>query len=130
MAKEEILNTVGYEDFDEKQWDAAYSKYNDPDLSDYDSDNELDPVKTVFVDTGDKSGVESNNHMYSKPVTISIIGRPNSGKSTLVNRLLGTQRVIVDDMPGTTRDAIYNYTVHKGRKICLVDTAGLHKRNR
>ena len=100
MAKEEILNTVGYEDFDEKQWDAAYSKYNDPDLSDYDSDNELDPVKTVFVDTGDKSGVESNNHMYSKPVTISIIGRPNSGKSTLVNKLLGTQRVIVDDMPG------------------------------
>lgn len=63
-------------------------------------------------------------------VKIAIVGRPNVGKSTLVNRLLGEDRVIVFDMPGTTRDSIYIPYERQGKKYTLIDTAGVRKRGR
>ncbi|MEO0442672.1 MAG: ribosome biogenesis GTPase Der [Pseudomonadota bacterium] len=61
-------------------------------------------------------------------IKIAVVGRPNVGKSTLVNRLLGEQRVVVYDMPGTTRDSIYiNYTRHD-KAYTLIDTAGIRRR--
>ena len=63
-------------------------------------------------------------------VKIAIVGRPNVGKSTLVNRLLGEDRVIVYDMPGTTRDSIYIPYERQGKKYTLIDTAGVRKRGR
>lgn len=61
-------------------------------------------------------------------IKIAIVGRPNVGKSTLVNRLLGEERVVVYDMPGTTRDSVYiNYERH-GKPYTLIDTAGVRKR--
>jgi len=61
---------------------------------------------------------------------VAIVGRPNVGKSTLVNRLLGEERVIVFDEPGTTRDAIETEFERCGRRYILVDTAGLRRRGR
>ena len=59
-----------------------------------------------------------------------MIGRPNVGKSTLVNRLIGEERVIATDMPGTTRDSIFVPFERDGRKFTLIDTAGVRRRAR
>ncbi|WP_019518950.1 ribosome biogenesis GTPase Der [Faucicola boevrei] len=61
---------------------------------------------------------------------LAIIGRPNVGKSTLVNRLLGEERVVVFDMPGTTRDSIYIPFEREGQNYVLIDTAGVRRRGR
>ncbi len=61
---------------------------------------------------------------------IAIVGRPNVGKSSLVNALLGTDRTIVTDVPGTTRDAIDSVLRFHGEEIVLIDTAGLRKRSK
>lgn len=61
---------------------------------------------------------------------LAIIGRPNVGKSTLVNRLLGEDRVIVFDMPGTTRDSIYIPYERQGKQYTLIDTAGVRRQGR
>ncbi|HEY6515485.1 MAG TPA: ribosome biogenesis GTPase Der [Steroidobacteraceae bacterium] len=63
-------------------------------------------------------------------VRIAIIGRPNVGKSTLVNRLIGEDRVIANDQPGTTRDSILVPFERDGRKFQLIDTAGMRRRAR
>jgi GTP-binding protein len=61
-------------------------------------------------------------------IKIAVVGRPNVGKSTLVNRMLGEERVVVFDEPGTTRDSIYiNYERH-GKGYTLIDTAGIRRR--
>jgi GTP-binding protein len=61
---------------------------------------------------------------------IAIVGRPNVGKSTFVNALLGEDRVIACDEPGTTRDAIHVEFEHEGRRYTLIDTAGLRRRGK
>ena len=61
---------------------------------------------------------------------IALIGRPNVGKSTLVNRLLGEERVLAYDMPGTTRDSIYIPFERDGQAYTLIDTAGVRRRSR
>ena len=65
-----------------------------------------------------------------KPVKLAIIGRPNVGKSTLTNRILGEDRVIVYDMPGTTRDSIYIPMTRNDKEYVLIDTAGVRKRKK
>jgi GTP-binding protein len=65
-----------------------------------------------------------------KPVKVAVIGRPNVGKSTLVNTLLGEERVIAFDEPGTTRDSIYLDFEKNGRRYTLIDTAGVRRRGK
>jgi GTPase len=61
-------------------------------------------------------------------IKIAVVGRPNVGKSTLVNRMLGEDRVVVFDQPGTTRDSIYIDYEREGKKYTLIDTAGIRRR--
>ena len=61
---------------------------------------------------------------------IAIVGKPNVGKSSIVNKLLGENRVIVSDIAGTTRDAIDTNIVHNGKEYVFIDTAGLRRKNK
>ena len=61
-------------------------------------------------------------------IKLAIIGRPNVGKSTLTNRILGEERVVVFDAPGTTRDSVYIPMERNGREYTLIDTAGIRRR--
>jgi GTP-binding protein len=63
-------------------------------------------------------------------LSVAIVGRPNVGKSSLVNRMLGEERVVVSEVPGTTRDAVDTLLSVKGQAIRLVDTAGIRRKGR
>ncbi|WP_066801508.1 ribosome biogenesis GTPase Der [Moraxella oblonga] len=82
------------------------------------------------VITADMSEDEALDEPDESSLKLAIIGRPNVGKSTLVNRLLGEERVVVFDMPGTTRDSIYIPFEREGRSYTLIDTAGVRRRGR
>ncbi|QPT41470.1 ribosome biogenesis GTPase Der [Oligella ureolytica] len=73
---------------------------------------------------------EDDADLIEHRIKLAIVGRPNVGKSTLINALLGEERVIAFDLPGTTRDAIEIEFDHGERKYTLIDTAGLRKRGR
>lgn len=63
-------------------------------------------------------------------IKIAIVGRPNAGKSSIVNALLNTDRVIVSDVSGTTRDSIDSYITYKDKEFVIVDTAGIRKKSK
>ena len=84
----------------------------------------VDLVLEEFVADDDGTQLEG------KHPKIAIVGRPNVGKSTLVNTLLGEERVIAFDQPGTTRDSIYIDFERNGRAYTLIDTAGVRRRGR
>jgi len=71
---------------------------------------------------------EGETEVEVPPIRIAIIGRPNAGKSSLLNAILGEERVIVSDQPGTTRDSIDVELDYGGTRFVLVDTAGIRKR--
>jgi GTPase len=78
---------------------------------------------------GDEGGLVVDDGVAATP-RIAIVGRPNVGKSSLLNQLLGEERAIVSDIPGTTRDAIDTTLEWQGRELRLVDTAGLRRRGK
>jgi GTP-binding protein len=100
--------------------------------SDFDSDNEVNPLDTLdsLGRYTSKHAVTSDNKHKKKPIQLTIIGRPNVGKSTLVNQLLQEHRVIANDLAGTTRDAVRIQWIYAGRRVTLVDTAGIKSGSR
>lgn len=76
----------------------------------------------------EEEAAEEGEHDHR--IKLAIVGRPNVGKSTLINTLMGEERVIAFDMPGTTRDAIEIDFERDGRRYTLIDTAGLRKRGK
>ena len=83
----------------------------------------LDEVTRHF----DKETMEEEEDSRPK---IAVIGKPNAGKSSIVNALSGEQRVIVSDIPGTTRDAIDMVVEHEGKEYVFIDTAGLRRKSK
>jgi GTP-binding protein len=76
--------------------------------------------------TGDDEAAAGDN----RPIRLAVAGRPNAGKSTLINTWLGEERLVAFDQPGTTRDAIHVPFEHGGRRFELIDTAGLRRKGR
>lgn len=83
----------------------------------------LDEVVKNFPDTSKNEDDENTIH-------IALVGRPNVGKSSLTNALLGQERVIVSDVPGTTRDSIDTRWTHDGQPFVLIDTAGMRRKSK
>ncbi|MFW5959831.1 MAG: ribosome biogenesis GTPase Der [Chitinivibrionales bacterium] len=75
-------------------------------------------------------GSDGGDESVSDEINIAVLGCPNAGKSTLVNRFLGEERMIVDSVPGTTRDAIDSEVQYKGRSFRIIDTAGLRRKTK
>jgi len=85
----------------------------------------MDDILAPFADAGpDRAEVDADE----APLRIAVIGRPNVGKSTLINRLIGEERLVVFDQPGTTRDSVTVPFERDGRKYELIDTAGVRRR--
>ena len=84
-----------------------------------------DLLDAIVSQLGDKA-----NQHEDDSIRFSVIGRPNVGKSSIVNAILGEQRVIVADMEGTTRDAIDTSFTHDDKKYTIVDTAGIRRRGK
>jgi GTP-binding protein len=84
----------------------------------------------VLDDQSPEQGSQGSVNAKVQAMRVAIVGRPNAGKSTLINALLGEERVIAFDQPGTTRDALSIDFKHHGRDYTLVDTAGLRKRGK
>jgi GTP-binding protein len=83
----------------------------------------MERVLAGMTRTEDSTGLEDS-------IKVAVIGRPNVGKSTLINRLLGEERLITFDEPGTTRDAVYVPFERDGQRYTLIDTAGVRRRAR
>jgi GTP-binding protein len=78
--------------------------------------------------TPDETPDSAEEAVHDDSIKVAIIGRPNLGKSTLVNRFLGEERVIVLDMPGTTRDSVFIPFERDGQKYTFIDTAGVRRK--
>ncbi|MBW2458770.1 MAG: ribosome biogenesis GTPase Der [Deltaproteobacteria bacterium] len=82
-----------------------------------------DPPEPVSDDDS-----EEDEAAEREEIRVAVVGRPNAGKSSLINRLLGEERLLVDSRPGTTRDAIDSFIEKDGRRYLFVDTAGLRRK--
>ena len=92
-----------------------------------------DGVRYMIDDALDALGLPDEpeeDDRTDKPMRIAVVGRPNVGKSTFINTLIGEERVIAFDMPGTTRDAIDVPFTRNGKPYVMIDTAGLRKRGK
>lgn len=83
----------------------------------------LDEIISKFDDTMDRYDEDDS-------IKIAVIGKPNAGKSSIINRIIGEERVIVSNIPGTTRDAIDTKFESNGRNYTLIDTAGIRKKSK
>ncbi|MBL6735116.1 MAG: ribosome biogenesis GTPase Der, partial [Shewanellaceae bacterium] len=88
------------------------------------------PEQQLTGDDSDHTSAAYLAYLQTLPIKLAIVGRPNVGKSTLTNRILGEERVVVYDMPGTTRDSIYIPMERDGQAYTLIDTAGVRRRKK
>ena len=75
-------------------------------------------------------GEESQEEEEDDKIRVAIVGKPNVGKSSLINKMLGENRLIVSDVAGTTRDAVDTPITHNGKEYIFIDTAGLRRKNK
>ncbi|RIY33089.1 ribosome biogenesis GTPase Der [Psittacicella melopsittaci] len=124
--------------------DQEQALYDDQDDEEFEEEQELIDEEFEYLD---ESEIESKihdvteasirndlderaNQLLQNNIKIALVGRPNVGKSTLTNCLLGEDRVIVYDMPGTTRDSIYIPLEHNGQNYTIIDTAGVRRKGK
>ena len=87
-------------------------------------------VKEEIEKLVEREEISSDEDQASENMKIAVVGRPNVGKSSFVNNLLKSNRVIVSDIPGTTRDSIDTYFSYEDAKYTLIDTAGIRHRRK
>jgi len=90
----------------------------------------LDHITRDFPEEEVSEDVEEPEPEGPRPIRVAIIGRPNVGKSTLLNSLAGEERVIVTPIAGTTRDAVDETILHEGQEYVIVDTAGIRRKGK
>jgi GTP-binding protein len=124
-----------------KPWVLVANKVDDPASTDFYEFYELragDPVPVSAL-TGKNSGdmldvlverIPTAAEEVPDALRVAVVGRPNVGKSSLINRLLGEERLVVADTAGTTRDAIDTPMIFHGREVIFVDTAGLRRQTK
>jgi len=95
-------------------------------------DDVVDTLRHVVAEAAEdtEEGVGAEASEAAEGVHIAIVGRPNVGKSSLLNKLLGEERVIVSSVPGTTRDAVDTQLEWEGTPVTLIDTAGMRRRGK
>jgi len=96
----------------------------------YGFDTLLEAITARLAPAGPVQETAPAPENQEKQVNVAIIGRPNVGKSTMLNRLAGVERSIVPDIPGTTRDAVDTVVQHAGRTYRFVDTAGIRRKGK
>jgi GTP-binding protein len=96
----------------------------------YGFDNLLEAITARLGDAGHAQEETPAPEKQDKQVNVAIIGRPNVGKSTMLNRLSGVDRAVVSDIPGTTRDAVDTVVQHGERTYRFVDTAGIRRKGK
>jgi len=89
-----------------------------------------DKLRLSITETAGSTGEPVESAVPTGVVRIAILGQPNTGKSTLCNRLVGSENSIVSDIPGTTRDVIEGTFSHKGRNFLVLDTAGIRRKSK
>jgi GTP-binding protein len=90
----------------------------------------MEAVLAPFVDENPDAAEDTEEDVEGRELRIAVVGRPNVGKSTLINRLLGEDRLVVFDQPGTTRDSVAVPFERDGQKYILVDTAGVRRKSK
>ena len=85
-----------------------------------------DLLDVVMAELGDKKGEEEEEDK----IRVAIVGKPNVGKSSLINKLIGENRLIVSEIAGTTRDAVDTPVIRNGQEYVFIDTAGLRRKNK
>jgi GTPase len=90
----------------------------------------LDAVLEPFGDDEEEPSDDERDEHGNRPIRLAVAGRPNVGKSTLINTWLGEERLIAFDLPGTTRDAIHVPFERDGQRFDLIDTAGLRRKGK
>ena len=90
----------------------------------------MDAILSPYVDEEAAEVEEAGQDADGKELRIAVVGRPNVGKSTLINRLIGEDRLVVFDQPGTTRDSVAVPFERDGEKYILVDTAGVRRKSK
>ena len=87
-------------------------------------------LKSLMADIVEAMPVEALAHDSPDQIRVAILGRPNAGKSSLVNKILGLDRLLVSELPGTTRDSIDIRFVRNNREYLLIDTAGIRRKSK
>lgn len=117
------------EDAEESEDESSDDEHGGEEIADEEDVEEHDVDEEEILPEA-ATGESSSNDQKEQPVPkIAIIGQPNAGKSTLLNALIGQERTIVSDIPGTTRDSIHTHYKMYGKEFVLIDTAGLRKKS-
>lgn len=122
-----VVNKVDSVKEEENAWEFYNLGIGDPVTISASQGLGLGDMLDRVVEHFDKDAASEEEDEY---VRIAMIGKPNVGKSSLINRLLGEERVIVSNVPGTTRDAVDSYLENELGKFILVDTAGLRRKSK
>ncbi|MBV6632207.1 MAG: ribosome biogenesis GTPase Der [Alphaproteobacteria bacterium] len=109
-------------------WADVEDELDAPDSDDDELPEGMDEGNFIFDEDDEAEDDIDDEALKERPIQLAIVGRPNAGKSTLVNTLLGQERMLTGPEPGITRDAIASDWEHEGWRFKLVDTAGLRRR--